>query len=88
MKHVGTRSFTDMLLQELNGNYPGDYFQLRKRNPSKHILRTSANERARENYEYWYKEPQPVRHSKDETVVEIHVFIIYTFFKRGLTEKP
>ncbi|XP_057290651.1 uncharacterized protein LOC130613316 [Hydractinia symbiolongicarpus] len=55
MKHIGTITFTDLLLKELNGNWPGDYQKTRIVNP--HNIRTNANRRARDGLEYWYKDP-------------------------------
>lgn len=57
MRHIGTRSFTEMLLKELKGNWPGDYQSTRPKIPR--IPRTAAYDRAREGYEYWYIEPKP-----------------------------
>ena len=62
MKHIGTTSFTDMLYEELNGKLPGSASY--KRSPSRKLLRTPANERARENFEYWYKEAKPIKHGE------------------------
>ena len=58
MKHIGTKSFTEMLLVELNGHLPGS--NIVKKEPSKLLLKTNANDRARDNFEYWYKEPEPL----------------------------
>lgn len=55
MKHIGTITFTDLLLKELNGNWPGDYQKTRIVTP--HNIRTNANRRARDGLEYWYKDP-------------------------------
>lgn len=60
MKDIGTRSFTALLLGELNGNWPGDYQRKTRRVPAC-SLRTTANDRAREGYEYWCKEKQPLK---------------------------
>jgi len=73
MKHIGARSFTDMLYEELDGKLPGSTSH--KRSPSRKLLRTPANERARENFEYWYKEAKPVNHGKN-MLLFVHRYLI------------
>lgn len=72
MKHIGTRSFTDMLSEI---NYPGDYYRLTSKNPSTRLLRTCANQRARENFVYWQTEPKPTKHG-----IYINLLCLYCCF--------
>ena len=54
MKNIGRQSFTDMMLEKLNGNMSGDYYKVRR--PPRHLINTTYNDRAREGFEYWWKE--------------------------------
>lgn len=57
MCNVGVKSFSDWIIQELNGNVPGDYNKTRKPNPK--VLRTAANDRAQDDFRYWFIEKKP-----------------------------
>ncbi|XP_066933970.1 uncharacterized protein [Clytia hemisphaerica] len=65
MKHIGTISFTQMLHQDLNGKLPG---LTSKRNPSKKLLKTKANTRAKEGFEFWFKDPEPMKHKNKKWI--------------------
>ena len=54
MKDIGSQSFTEMMLEKLNGNMPGDYYKVTR--PPRHLINTTYNDRAREGFEYWWKE--------------------------------
>ena len=57
MCNIGVKSFSDWIIQELSGKIPGDYSKVREPNPN--ILRTAANDRARDQFRYWFIEKKP-----------------------------
>ena len=57
MHNIGIKTFTDWVVEELNGHLPGDY--RKSRATSARLLRTAANDRAREGFRYWYLEKKP-----------------------------
>lgn len=62
MCNIGVKSFSDWIIQELNGKIPGDYSKVREPNPN--ILRTAANDRARDQFRYWFIEKKPSTYAK------------------------
>ena len=58
MKDIGTKSFSQMFHEEV-GRLPG---ASSKCDPRKSLLQTKANTRAKEKFEYWVKEPKPLKH--------------------------
>eukprot|EP00112_Aurelia_sp_Birch-Aquarium-sp1_P017900 Seg42.4 transcript_id=Seg42.4/GoldUCD/mRNA.D3Y31 product="hypothetical protein" protein_id=Seg42.4/GoldUCD/D3Y31 len=62
MRHIGIKTFSEWIVQELNGNVPGDYRKTRA--TSARLLRTPANDRAREGFRYWYLEKKPSTYSQ------------------------
>ena len=57
MQNIGIKTFSEWIVEELNGNIPGDYRKTRA--TSARLLRTPANDRAREGFRYWYLEKKP-----------------------------
>lgn len=57
LTRIGGPNFSDLIVQELHGNLPGDYYKPRPLPPK--LLRTAANARAREGQVYWYMEKPP-----------------------------
>ena len=58
MKDIGTKSFSQMFQEEV-GRLPG---ASSRRDPCKSLLKTNANTRAKQQFEYWVKEPQPLKY--------------------------
>lgn len=57
LTRIGGPNFSDILVKELHGNLPGDYYKPRPLPPK--LLRTAVNARAKEGYIYWYMEKPP-----------------------------
>lgn len=57
LTRIGGPNFSDILVKELHGNLPGDYYKPRPLPPK--LLRTAVNARAREGSIYWYMEKPP-----------------------------
>lgn len=57
LTRIGGPNFSDILVKELHGNLPGDYYKPRPLAPK--LLRTAVNARAREGSIYWYMEKPP-----------------------------
>lgn len=54
LTRIGGSNFSDLIVKELHGKLPGDYYKPRPLPPK--LLRTAANARAREGQKYWYME--------------------------------
>eukprot|EP00794_Sanderia_malayensis_P015809 gene15809-17403_t len=50
MKNIGTKTFTDWIIQELHGNVPGDHNNRRPKQPT--LFRTAANDRAKDGFSW------------------------------------
>ncbi|XP_065068038.1 uncharacterized protein LOC135693469 isoform X2 [Rhopilema esculentum] len=62
MRNIGVKSFSEWIIHELKGNVPGDYNKTRSAPPKIH--RTSANDRAKDGFRYWYIEKKPSTYSR------------------------
>lgn len=51
---IGGPNFSELIVKELHGKLPGDYYKPRPLPPA--LLRTAANARAKEGHKYWYIE--------------------------------
>lgn len=58
MKDIGTKPFSQMFYEEV-GRLPG---ATSKRDPCKSLLKTNANTRAKEDFQFWVKEAKPLKH--------------------------